>query len=115
MRPELIKKEMTIKRRNHGRNRKGRGHCGKTVVCSNCAKREGADKAVRRFTARNMVDSSSMRDVREASAYEGTGYQMPKLYAKIYLCISCAVHQRVVRGRSAEERKNRDPPPRFRR
>jgi small subunit ribosomal protein S26e len=53
-----------------------------------------------------------MRDLREASAYEA--YALPKLYVKQYYCIEAAVHQRIVRSRSAVLRRNREPPPRFR-
>ncbi len=61
----------------------------------------------------NMVDQSSMRDIREASVYED--YNVPKLYIKQYYSIDAAVHQRLVRARRATERKNRAPPERLRR
>ena len=67
---------------------------------------------MKRFNVRNIVDNSSMRDIREASAYEV--YTVPKMYVKAQYCVGCAVHRRVVRGRAAEARKNRDPPPRRR-
>jgi small subunit ribosomal protein S26e len=51
-----------------------------------------------------------MRDIRDASAYEN--YTMPKLYIKQHYCIEAAVHQRIVRVRSAIDRKNRLPPSR---
>ena len=71
------------------------------------------DKAVKRFLVKNIVDASSMRDIMDASVYEN--YQVPKLYIKMYYCIEAAIHQRIVRGRSAEDRKIRTPPQRFRR
>merc|ERR1739842_252572 len=101
------KDNMTVKRRNHGRNKHGRGHV-KRVRCASTGKAIPKDKAIKRFIVRNIVDASSLRDIREASAY--TDYQLPKLYLKMYYCVEAAVHQRIVRGRSREARRNRDPP-----
>ena len=101
---------MTVKRRNHGRNRKGRGSVGRSVVCDGCGCRPAKDKAIKRFQVRNMVDSSSMSDIRNQSAYDQ--YAVPKMYLKMQYCVGCAVHRRVVRGRAAEARKIRTPPQR---
>lgn len=64
------------------------------------------------FPSRNIVDASSLRDIREASVFDN--YALPKLYIKQYYCVEAAVHQRIVRSRSAENRRNRDPPVRHR-
>jgi len=98
---------MTVKRRNHGRNKHGRGHV-KRVRCVSTGKAIPKDKAVKRFIVRNIVETSALRDMKEASCIEG--YQLPKIYIKNYYCIEAAIHQRVVRVRSREARKIRDPP-----
>ena len=83
---------------------------GIKVTCDGCGCKPAKDKAVMRFSSKNMVDNSSMRDIRDASAYEL--YTVPKYYLKMQYCVGCAVHRRVVRGRPAEARRIRTPPQR---
>lgn len=103
---------MPVKRRNHGRNKKNRGHV-KTVVCDQSGKLVPKDKAVKRFIIRDIVDASSKKDIEENRAFET--YIIPKLYIKMQYCIGAAIHSRIVKVRSAVDRRNRAPPQRVQR
>ena len=103
---------MPKKRRNNGRNKNNRGHV-KTIVCVNCGRRCPKDKAIKRFTIRDIVDQSSKKDLEENRAFEF--YVIPKLYIKMQYCVGCAIHSRIVKVRSTEDRRVRVPPQRVQR
>merc|ERR1712019_175724 len=97
---------MPSKRRNNGRNKKNRGAPGR-VNCDNCSRVVPKDKAIKKFTVRDCIDAASKEDIGKASAYK-TPTAVPKIMLKMYYCISCAIHARIVAVRSRTDRRKRD-------
>jgi small subunit ribosomal protein S26e len=94
---------MPVKRRNHGRNKKNKGHSN-SVVCCTSGKHVPKDKAIKRFQMRNLVDGSSKRDIKDNYAFDQKHFHIPKVYVKLYYSIACAIHSRIVRLRSVKVR-----------
>ena len=60
---------MPKKRRNNGRNKKGRGHT-KNVNCDNCNRLCPKNKAIKRYMVRDICDASTKSDINDAKAVE---------------------------------------------
>merc|ERR1712224_497 len=97
---------MPTKRRNHGRSKKNRGAPGR-VNCDNCGRVVPKDKAIKKFTVRDLIDAASKEDIAKAKAYE-TAQPVPRIMLKMYYCVSCAIHARIVAVRSVVDRRKRD-------
>ena len=85
---------MPTKRRNNGRSKKNKGHSD-VVRCINCSRVVPKDKAIKRFQTRQLVDGSSRRDIKDNYAYDQSTFNLPKIYVKLYYCVSCAIHSKV--------------------
>ena len=95
---------MPSKRRNNGRKKMNRGHT-RPVSCSHCARMVPKDKAINKFTVKDIIDASSKEDITAVQVYKQ--FVIPKVYHKLSYCVSCAIHMRLVRVRSAEDRRIR--------
>jgi small subunit ribosomal protein S26e len=55
---------------------------------------------------KNIVEASAKKDISDAEVFEGL--LMPKIFNKVYYCVACAIHNRIVRVRSRDDRKFRN-------
>ena len=63
------------------------------------------DKAINKFTVKDIIDASSREDIMAVQVYKQ--FVIPKVYHKLSYCVSCAIHMRLVRVRSRENRRIR--------
>ena len=96
---------MPKKRRNNGRSKKNRGNTT-NVVCSNCRRMVAKDKAIVKFTVRDIIDGGSKDDITSVQHY--AQFYFPKTFNKLTYCVSCACHARIVKVRSRTDRRKRN-------
>lgn len=96
---------MPSKRRNNGRKKTNAGHT-RPISCSHCARMVPKDKAINKFTVKDVIEGSSKDDLTNAEFYND--FVIPKVYMKLSYCVSCAIHSRIVRVRSRENRRIRN-------
>ena len=91
---------MPLKRASRGRTKGGKGSSG-TVQCTNCGQTVPKDKA-KKVTGRiNLVEHTLAKELRAQGAYIATATVL-----KTY-CISCAIHFKILKIRSADSRRKR--------
>jgi len=89
---------MGKKRKSGGRAGGGKGRSA-VIPCSKCGALVPRDKAIKVTRPVSLVDASLARELRKA------GTIIPRVRTLRYLCVSCAVHEGIVKVRSREERR----------
>ena len=89
---------MPLKRASRGRRKGGKGSSG-YIQCVNCAATVPRDKAKKVTSKLSLVEHQLAKELRAQGAY----ISAPKI-TKWY-CISCAIHFKVLKIRSASQRR----------
>eukprot|EP01084_Bolivina_argentea_P186799 321886_1 len=94
---------MPKKRRNGGKCRHNRGSC-RHVHCDISGAIVPKDKAIIKYRTIPIAHASAQKDLKDASYYDR--YMIPRVRYKSYVCISSAVHRRLVKCRAKKDRKS---------
>ena len=89
---------MPLKRASRGRKKGGKGRSG-TIQCDNCGQTVPKDKAKKITTRINLVDRQLEKELVAQGAY------IPSSNVLRSYCISCAVHFKIIKVRSEEDRR----------
>ncbi len=91
---------MPLKRASRGRTKGGKGSTG-TVQCTNCGQTVPKDKAKKVTSRLNLVEHTLAKELRAQGAYIASPTVLK------HYCISCAIHLKILKIRSADSRRKR--------
>jgi len=91
---------MPLKRASRGRTKGGKGSSG-VVQCTNCGQTVPKDKAKKVTSRLNLVEHTLAKELRAQGAYIAS----PTILK--WYCISCAIHFKILKIRSADNRRKR--------
>ena len=91
---------MPLKRASRGRRKGGKGSSGR-VQCTNCGASVPTDKAKKVTSRLNLVEHTLAKELRAQGAYIASPTVLK------WYCISCAIHFKILKIRSASKRRER--------
>lgn len=91
---------MPLKRASRGRTKGGKGSTG-VVQCTNCGQTVPKDKAKKVTSRLNLVEHTLAKELRAQGAYIASPTVLK------WYCISCAIHFKILKIRSADNRRKR--------
>ena len=89
---------MPLKRASRGRRKGGKGSSG-VVQCTNCGQTVPKDKAKKVTSRLSLVEHQLAKELRA----QGTYIASPRILK--WYCISCAIHFKILKIRSASKRR----------
>ncbi|KFM21248.1 30S ribosomal protein S26e [Marine Group I thaumarchaeote SCGC AAA799-B03] len=89
---------MPLKRASRGRTKGGKGSSG-VVQCTNCGQTVPKDKAKKVTSRLNLVEHTLAKELRAQGAYIASPTVLK------WYCISCAIHFKILKIRSADNRR----------
>jgi len=92
--------DMPLKRASRGRTKGGKGSTG-VVQCTNCGQTVPKDKAKKVTSKLNLVEHTLAKELRAQGAYIASPTVLK------HYCISCAIHFKILKIRSADNRRQR--------
>ncbi len=91
---------MPLKRASRGRRKGGKGSSDR-IQCTNCGATVPRDKAKKVTSRLNLVEHTLAKELRAQGAYIAAPTVLK------WYCISCAIHFKILKIRSASKRRDR--------